>query len=106
VLLARLVGSRADLTLLPPAILRIDLSRPHSAGGRASEPRLAASKRAAGPEAEDASWWTARATSSVAPGFTREQVLARPPVSPDRPGGLFERLTGVLDELSRSLVAG
>jgi transcription-repair coupling factor (superfamily II helicase) len=104
--LARLVGSRADLTLLPPAILRIDLSRPDSSGGRASEPRLAASKRTAQPEGEDASWWTARATSSVAPGFTREQVLARPSVSPDRPGGLFERLTGVLDELSRSMVAG
>jgi transcription-repair coupling factor (superfamily II helicase) len=104
--LARLVERRGDLTLLPPAVLRIDLTRPDEVP-RASETRRAASKPSTpGPEAEEGSWWTARATSAVAPGFTRDEVLARPPFSPDRPGGLFERLGVVLEELSRSLVAG
>jgi transcription-repair coupling factor (superfamily II helicase) len=106
-LLARLVQRRADLTLLPPAVLRIDLARPDSPPA-SSERHRPSSKRTttAAAEAEDSSWWTARATSAVAPGFTREEVLARPPVSPDRPGGLFERLGGVLEELSRALITG
>jgi transcription-repair coupling factor (superfamily II helicase) len=104
--LARLVERRGDLTLLPPAVLRIDLTRPEAVT-RASETRRTTSKPSKpGPEAEEGSWWTARATSAVAPGFTRDEVLARPPFSPDRPGGLFERLGVVLEELSRSLVAG
>jgi transcription-repair coupling factor (superfamily II helicase) len=108
--LARLVQSRGDLQLLPPAILRLDLARPPAARPNASERRPGTSKQtarqAAEAEGEDASWWTARATAAVAPGFTREQVLAPPPIRPDQPGGLFDRLAGVLDELSRLLVAG
>ncbi len=104
--LARLVQSRADLTLLPPAVLRLDLTVPDPARARASEPRLVASKRAGRPpEEEDSSWWTARATSAVAPGFTRQEVQARPALNPDEPGGLFERLGRVLEELSGSLLA-
>jgi hypothetical protein len=98
------------LQLLPPAILRLDLARPPAARPNASERRPGTSKRtarqAAEAEAEDASWWTARATAAVAPGFTREQLLAPPPIRPDQPGGLFDRLAGVLDELSGLLVAG
>jgi hypothetical protein len=41
----------------------------------------------------------------VVPGFTREQLLARPALNPDEPGGLFERLGGVLEELTGSLLA-
>ena len=104
--LARLVQSRPDLTLLPPAVLRMDLAVPDTAGARASEPRLLASKRGSRPpEDEEASWWTARATSAVAPGFTREEVLARPALKPDEPGGLFDRLGRVLEELSGARLA-
>jgi hypothetical protein len=41
----------------------------------------------------------------VAPGFTREDILAEAPPDAWAPGGLFERLGQVLDELSRLLVA-
>jgi hypothetical protein len=40
----------------------------------------------------------------VAPGFTRGEILAETPPDAWAPGGLFERLGQVLDQLSRSLV--
>ncbi len=104
--LARLVQARADLTLLPPAILRVDLTAPAAAGQGTSAGRLQASKRAESETSEDdSSWWTARATSAVAPGFTREEVLAKPAPTPDETSSLFGRLERVLDELSRTLTA-
>jgi transcription-repair coupling factor (superfamily II helicase) len=104
--LARLVQARGDLTLLPPAILRIDLAAP-AVVRSTSERVLRASKRTdhLGEPTDEPSWWTTRATSAVAPGFTREEVLAKPAPTLDQAGGLFDRLGGVLDELSRSLRA-
>jgi transcription-repair coupling factor (superfamily II helicase) len=112
VLLAQLVESRGDLVLLPPAVLRLDLSRPE--GVRREVPRarvpargtrLVKSRRS---EADDdtPSWWTARATAAVEPGFTKTEILAETPPDPSAPGGLFERLGALLDQLSRSMVTG
>jgi transcription-repair coupling factor (superfamily II helicase) len=104
--LATLVERRADLTLLPPAVLRLDLSRPEKAPDR---PR---SFRRPGPPAVEpgddvsSSWWTARATAEVAPGFTRDAILAERPPDPAEAGGLFDRVGRLLDHLSRSLVTG
>jgi hypothetical protein len=42
----------------------------------------------------------------VAPGFTREAILAERPVDPGTSGGLFERVGQVLERLSESLVSG
>jgi transcription-repair coupling factor (superfamily II helicase) len=88
VLLLKLVERRGDLTLLPPAVLRLDLE---GVGGRPPTP----------------SWWTARATAGeVAPGFTRDEILAERAFDPAAPGGLLERLGGVLAELSNAIRPG
>ena len=111
----KLVENRGDLTLLPPAILRLDLSKPvdsqkQSTPRRQVDPRhgrlipkapaLTVPEEIPGRE----SWWTTRATAGeVSSGFTREEILAEAPPDPRAPGGIFERVRQVLDELSRSL---
>ena len=60
------------------------------------------------PQRDDApggSWWTARAGSTVQPGFTKGEILAEAPFDPSTPGGLFERLGSLLEQLTQSLVA-
>ena len=95
--LMNLVRNRRDLTLLPPAVLRLNLAPPEER----RKPATAAAK--AEPEME--SWWTARATAGVAPGFTREQMLAEAPPDPSTAGGLFDRLGRLLEHLNKGLVS-
>jgi len=112
VVLMNLVRSRPDLTLLPPAVLRLSLTPSATAApahapmagkgrGRPAESGSAASDRSGGR-----SWWTARASTGVAPGFSRDRMLAEEPDDPSAPGGLFERLGELLDQLSHSLLTG
>ncbi|MEO7191762.1 MAG: transcription-repair coupling factor [Vicinamibacterales bacterium] len=133
--LGHLIQSRGDLTLHPPAVLKLDLSRPAKRslepvlrrpesgspqaavpGSKATVGRIPAGAgqaaqppRRPGKNLEDDniadSWWTARATADVTPGFTRDQILAQAPPDPAAPGGLFERLADVLGQLSQSTVA-
>jgi transcription-repair coupling factor (superfamily II helicase) len=110
-MLMTLLQSRGDLTLLPPAVLRIDLGRPvvPPAGGRPTGQRpvtgrLSPGRVGSGQGRSGQSWWTARATSDVVPGFTKEEILAETPADPAAPGGLFERVSSVLGQLSQSLV--
>jgi hypothetical protein len=125
--LARLLQQRGDLVLVPPVVLRLDLSKsvagpaptrrtpalpaprqPETSRGqtgrliRPSKPEVSPPRPAVGPpdELEEPSWWTARATSGVTAGFTREEILAELPPDPASPGGLFERLGDVLGQLS------
>jgi hypothetical protein len=77
------------------------LVKPGQGAGRPAAAGSRPSTDARGP-----SWWTARATSEVTPGFTREAILAEIPPDPSAPGGLFERVGGVLDQLSQAIVAG
>jgi transcription-repair coupling factor (superfamily II helicase) len=99
--LMRLLKTRTDLTLVPPAVLRLNLKSSTSA------PKPALVRRPDRDEDEGSpSWWTARATTQVAPGFTRQEILAEPTFDPSEPGGLFERLRGVLEDLSRTVVTG
>ena len=104
--LAALIQRRGDLTLLPPAVLRLDLARPEATPE--PSPPLPRRLRPAGRPVEDVSrsWWTARATADVSPGFTRDAILAEAPPDPTEPGGLFDRLGRLLDHLSRSLITG
>ena len=95
----KLIKSRRDLTLLPPAVLRLALS-----GGQAEQVRAESQRKGTGKPA--ASWWTARAASGVAPGFNRESMTAEMRPNPSEPGGLFERLGELLEQLSQSLVTG
>jgi transcription-repair coupling factor (superfamily II helicase) len=108
--LASLLQARGDLTLLPPAILRIDLAKPMTVpasskgSGRPMPGRPPA--KPGSPQRTSQSWWTARASAAVEPGFTRAEILAETPLDPSGPGGIFERLGSMLDELSRSSVTG
>ena len=114
--LARLLQTRGDLTLVPPAVLKLDLSKPQQAPAPVLRPtftppppgRLVVPPKRV-PEEDDGtaeSWWTARATSKVAPGFSRDVILAEAPMDPASPGGLFERLGQLLAQLSETLIAG
>jgi transcription-repair coupling factor (superfamily II helicase) len=85
VFLAELIQSRGDLTLLPPAVLRLDLTKPEEApegaGRRLRRPLPARNL----PGGVSSSWWIARARSEVTPGFTRDEILAElPPDLPSR----------------------
>ena len=103
--LPQLIQSRGDLTLVPPGALRLDLSKPAEAA-----PELAPKGRRPGERrvgvSSTTSWWTARATSDVEPGFTREAILAEAPPDPAQPGGLFDRVGEVLGQLSQATIAG
>jgi len=111
----KLVENRGDLVLLPPAILKLDLSKPVEPPKPISAKRpavappgrlIAKTPTSARPvdRPGSESWWTTRATTGeVSSGFTREEILAEVPPDPRAPGGIFERVRQVLDELSRSL---
>jgi transcription-repair coupling factor (superfamily II helicase) len=94
--LIQLVQSYPDVTLSPPAVLKLDLratappaSRPAGAGR--NPPRHQPS----------GSWWTARArATAVTPGFSKEAILQPEREDPRAPGGIFARLGGLLAELS------
>jgi len=90
--LVALVRQRGDLTLVPPAALRIDLgSGASGVGSRRAKSRLGPSK----------SWWTARAKETeVRPGFSKEAMTKGAKDDPRASGGLFEQIGGVLSELT------
>ena len=93
---------RPDLALLPPATLKMDLSqapRPGSSPTGPPSPRGRSSVR--GPST--GSWWTARARAGVArAGFSKEEILQSAREDPRAPGGLFDRVGGLLSELLES----
>jgi TRCF domain len=109
----KLVEGRADLMLLPPAVLKLDLSKkstdvvPPPPAHRPPAGRLRPGKWTppAGPAEPEAapSWWAARATADVAPGFTREAILAESPVDPAAPGGLFDRVGQLLQAVGQAI---
>jgi transcription-repair coupling factor (superfamily II helicase) len=101
-LILTLIERRGDLTLVPPAVLKMDMARETTSG--VVFPRKGLRKTT--PDVvSPTSWWTARATSETAPGFKRELILAEKTPDPAAPGGLFERVGQVLEQLSLSLVA-
>jgi len=118
VMLMKLVETRGDLTLLPPAVLKLNLDvdpasapAPRRTGpsgarlvARPAEPRKPESDAFRPDRNRGESWWTARASAGVVPGFTKSEILAEAPFDPALPGGLFERLGQLLDQLSQSLV--
>jgi transcription-repair coupling factor (superfamily II helicase) len=103
-----LVRERDDLRLLPPATLRLDLSkagREPGTGGRPAanqqEPSALADpgRAAAGSRrpARRPAWWAARATTgAVTPGFSKGEILKAPPEDARAPDGVLDRVTGLL----------
>jgi transcription-repair coupling factor (superfamily II helicase) len=108
--LFKVVQSRGDVVLHPPATLKLDLRSPISrkpverptpipAGG--SRDKWAARRGQRGDSATTGSWWTTRARSGqVAPGFSREEIMRPAKEDPRAEDGIFPRVGGLLLELS------
>lgn len=92
--LVRLVGRRGDVTLAPPAILKLDLKR-----GPATGPATRGTASGRGSSG-GRSWWTARARAgAVQPGFTKDEILKPVKEDPRAEDGVFSRVGGLLSEL-------
>ena len=88
-----LVQQRPDLTLVPPATLKLSLDP-------APPPKTAPPRKGAGPSASGPSWWTARARAGrVSPGFSKEAMLQPVRDDPRQPGGVLERVGLLLGDL-------
>jgi transcription-repair coupling factor (superfamily II helicase) len=98
--LFRVIQGRGDLTLVPPATLKLDL---RGAAGLRVLPPLSTSvpsRKKPDPVAAG-SWWAARARAGeVAPGFTRDAIMRPAKEDPRGEGGVFSRVAGLLRELS------
>jgi transcription-repair coupling factor (superfamily II helicase) len=110
--LVALVRQRPDLTLVPPAALKLNLDAARDSGlgvrnatdrsAPKPEPRALSPTKGSARYANAApSWWTTRArTGEVTPGFTKEEILKPAKEDPRAPGGVLERLGGLLRELA------
>jgi transcription-repair coupling factor (superfamily II helicase) len=98
------VGRRDDLRLVPPGNIRLDLAPPVVAPPLPTARSGVRRPPVAQGGTRGPSWWTVRATApAVSPGFTKSEVLRPVPEDPLAEGGLFERVAGVLRELSDSI---
>jgi transcription-repair coupling factor (superfamily II helicase) len=101
--LVSLVRQRPDLTLVPPAALKLNLDGVGGSGlgTRNVAPTASPKGLASGPKRALApSWWTARAKEGeVKPGFTKAEMTRASKENPRAPGGVFERVGGLLSEL-------
>jgi transcription-repair coupling factor (superfamily II helicase) len=115
--LFKLVQQRGDLTLVPPATMKLNLAgslvRPSEptgpapselSGTRESRGRItrsSLSKRGKDPVA-GGSWWAARAqTGEVTGGFSKGEILKPVKVDPRGETGVFSRVAGLLSDLGR-----
>jgi transcription-repair coupling factor (superfamily II helicase) len=121
--LFNLVQQRGDLSLVPPATLKLNLAGPlvrpaatlasgESTGPAPSErtgasesrgriTRSSLSKRGKDPVA-GGSWWAARAQAGeVTAGFTKGEILKPAKVDPRGESGIFSRVSALLADLGR-----
>jgi transcription-repair coupling factor (superfamily II helicase) len=110
---ARLVGflrERPDITLAPPALLKLQLKPPGTArrpaaggapAGLRGRPATGPGRqRESGRPGAGASWWTARAREAeVKPGFTKEEILRPVREDPRAPEGVLTRVGELLSRL-------
>jgi len=81
--LVHLLRARPDVTLTPPASVRLDLRKARTAP-------------------QPTSWWTARARAGeVTPGFSKGEILRPAPEDPRAPGGVLHRVGDLLSSLLR-----
>jgi transcription-repair coupling factor (superfamily II helicase) len=105
-----LVRDRGDLKLIPPSTLKMDL-REDTAPKPAAVPEPArrlgsgAGRAPLRParlprERREPAWWAARATAGeVTPGFSKAEILRPKAEDPRAPGGILERVEGLLEDL-------
>jgi transcription-repair coupling factor (superfamily II helicase) len=99
--LVHLVRERADLQLVPPVSLKLDLKKAADAVRKPETPSGKAPERGfrRRPRPEPA-WWTVRATAGeVTPGFSKAEILKPKEEDPRAPGGILERVTELLEDL-------
>jgi transcription-repair coupling factor (superfamily II helicase) len=96
--LVKLVRERADLQLVPPVSLKLDLKKASTETDPvALKARHQASRRRPRPEP---AWWTARATAGeVTAGFSKAEILKPKTEDPRAPGGILEKVTELLEDL-------
>ncbi|MFN8065190.1 MAG: transcription-repair coupling factor [Vicinamibacterales bacterium] len=105
-----LVRRRGDLTILPPSGLKLSLDSSSRDARGPQPPQSAMPKSGTGrPATRDPrkrrpdiapSWWTARAREDeVKSGFTKAEILKPRQDDPRAPGGVFERVGGLLSEM-------
>jgi transcription-repair coupling factor (superfamily II helicase) len=103
--LVAVVRSRPDLTLVPPAAVRLTLGRAEDpqkekAASRGAPASGGARPASGGRQAAAPSWWTTRAREgAVKPGFSKEEILRPAKEDPRSPGGVFEQVGGLLSQL-------
>ena len=115
--LVALIGRRPELTLVPPAALKLNLASHQAPGLRSPVPdasygqarHSAEGAAAAGTrhqkggsrsQAAAPSWWVARARAGeVKPGFTKAEILRPAKEDPRAPGGVFEQVGALLSDL-------
>jgi transcription-repair coupling factor (superfamily II helicase) len=100
--LVKVVGGWPGATLVPPVSVKLDVEAPLTAPPPPPRPAGGKKDRATSrSESAAGSWWTARATTGeVRPGFSKEEILRRPESDPRAEGGMFSRLTGLLEALA------
>jgi transcription-repair coupling factor (superfamily II helicase) len=95
--LFRVVKERGDITLVPPGTIKLDLKT--EAPKKPAPP--VQGRRKGGDPVAGGSWWAARAQAGeVTGGFTRDEIMKRPPEDPRGDGGIFVRVSGLLKQLS------
>ena len=102
--LFRVVQERADVTLVPPGTLKLDLRAAPSVPRRAPAPvSLPKGKlKGKGDPVAAGSWWTARARAGeVTGGFSRDEILKPAKEDPRGETGVFTRVSALLRELSQ-----
>ncbi len=94
----------SDLTILPPSGLKLALDG--NAKPVPPRPPVPVVKPGSGVARKQRrsdiapSWWTARAQEAeVRPGFTKAEIMKPRQDDPRAPGGVFERLGGLLSEM-------
>jgi transcription-repair coupling factor (superfamily II helicase) len=117
--LVALVRERTDLTLVPPAALRLRMASTtgpeapgsglQTSGGRSArsqqpEARSPKSGARSAKSQPAPSWWTTRArTGEVAPGFSKAEMLRPGKDDPRAPGGVFDQIGALLAELANRM---
>jgi len=99
------VGQRGDLQLIPPVTLKMDLAKPITAAPPAAKvgppaPTGPLQGRRLVRERREPAWWTARATAGeVTAGFSKAEILKTRQEDPRAPGGILQRVEGLLEDL-------